>query len=272
MPTPRKKKKLLIDLKNNLQEKYVAFLDVMGFRNLVSSGRVDNLESYFDRILSVLADIKRDKASIESLMISDSIILISPDTKRGFIQLVTAIRRIQSTLLFKKILMRGAVSFGEVYYDQEKNIIVGKGYIRAFSLEREAHFPRVIIDPLIVKKLATDRADFLTQVNQSDEYNFEERSLYVHKKHTRLADDAIFIDYANRAVKKETINGNLKRVYEMITENLYTEQSLYSKYIWLRDYFYECLKLTQISIAEDESVSRRHKRNIEEWKDKFDRL
>jgi len=52
----------------------------------------------------------------------------------------------------------------------------------------------------------------------------------------------------------------------------YFEQSLYSKYVWLRDYFYECLKLTQTFIDEDESVSKRHKRNVEEWKDKSDRL
>jgi len=205
-------------------------------------------------------------------MISDSIILIAPDTQRGFMQLVTAIRRIQSSLLWKKILMRGAVSFGQVYYNEEKKIIVGKGYIRAFQLEGEANFPRVIIDPLIVKKLADDRADFLTKINGSDEYNFEERMLYVHKDHTRLIDDGIFIDYANKSVKKESINGNLRLVHEMIIENLYAEQSLYSKYIWLKNYFYECLKWTYIYLEEDDTVSNRHKNNVEEWRDKFDRL
>src|SRR5690554_6061306 len=104
MPTSKKIAQL-INLKEGLTDKYVAFIDVMGFRNLVFGGRIDNLESYFSRIIEILNEIKREKASIESLMISDSIILIAPDTKEDFIQLLTAIRRIQSALLYKKILM-----------------------------------------------------------------------------------------------------------------------------------------------------------------------
>ena len=271
MPKP-KEKKSLVDLKNNLTDKYVAFIDVMGFKNLVDRKRIDDLETYFSRITEILEEIKRDKATIASLMISDSIILIAPDTLEDFTKLLTAIRRIQSALLNKKILMRGAVSFGQVFYDQTKNIIVGKGYIRAFQLESEAKYPRVILDPLIIKKLGADKADFLEQINGNDSYTFEDRMIYEHREFTRLPDDAIFIDYANKIIRKHNVTSTMRSVHEMIIDNLYQEQSLYSKYIWLRDYFYECLKWTYIQIEEDESVLKRHKTNIEQWKDKFDRL
>ncbi len=35
-----------LNLKDNLQDKFVAFLDVMGFSNFVNRGNTDNLESY----------------------------------------------------------------------------------------------------------------------------------------------------------------------------------------------------------------------------------
>src|SRR6187402_2334501 len=101
MPKP-KEKKSLVDLKNNLTDKYVAFIDVMGFKNLVDRKRIDDVETYFSRITEILEEIKRDKATIASLMISDSIILIAPDTLEDFTKLLTAIRRIQSALLNKK--------------------------------------------------------------------------------------------------------------------------------------------------------------------------
>lgn len=123
-----------LNLKENIGEKYVAFLDVMGFSNLVNNrgNNYDQLESYFTKITEILEKLRDDKAEIQSLLISDSIILIAPKDEQGFIQLLWAIRRIQSILLWKKILLRGAVSYGEIYYNDEKNIIVGKGFIRAY--------------------------------------------------------------------------------------------------------------------------------------------
>ncbi len=269
MPTPRKN---VLNLKANFKDKYIAFIDVMGFSNLVNKGSVDNLESYFSRITEVLDQIKVDKAQIESFLISDSIILIAPDTQKDLVQLLTAIRRIQSALLWKKILMRGAVSFGQVYYNPKRNIIVGKGFIRAYLLESEAVYPRVIIDPSIVKKISTDKTGFIHKINGSEAYTFENRIIYTHRDFTGISDDAIFIDYANKSVKKERIVGSLRLVYESIVENLYGEQKLYSKYIWLKDYFLACLTLTTHYLEEDSQASQRHKDKIEEWTEKFRRL
>jgi hypothetical protein len=259
------------DLKHNLKDKYVAFIDVMGFSNLVNKGNVENLESYFSKITEVLDKLRINKADIESFLISDSIILIAPDSPKSLKQLLGAIRQIQFALLWRKIIVRGAVSFGQVYYNKEKNIIVGKGFIKAYLLEGEAFFPRVIIDPAIIKKFGGDKRDFIEEINGTTEYNFGLRVIYTKSEQSRIVDDSIFIDYANKTIRKQEINGNIKKVYELIVENLYSEQKLFSKYVWLRDYFIECLRLTEVQ-ASAAGTDGKHLADVIGWIDKFERL
>jgi hypothetical protein len=261
-----------INLKENLKDKFVAFLDVMGFSNLVNGSNIENLEAYFEKIKEILDQLKQDKAQIESFLISDSIILIAPSETSDFVQLLWAIRRIQNILLWKKIILRGAVSFGQVYYNKERNIIVGKGFIRAYLLEKEAIFPRVIIDPSIIKKVASDKTAFLMRINEGHEYNFEKRLIYTRSQFSRISDDGIFIDYANKSILEKSIDGNIDRVYNLIVENLYSEQKLYSKYVWLRDYFLEILKQTYSTINGTSDAILKHKKEIDGWIKKFERL
>lgn len=260
---------LTLNLKENFKERYIAFIDVMGFSNLVNKSRIDNLESYFSKITEVLEDLKNDKKEIDSFLISDSIILLSDDSLEGLKQLLVAVKRIQYGLLWRKILMRGAISFGQVYYNREKNIIVDKGFIRAYLLEQEAIYPRVIIDPLIVRKVGRDRTNFLYKVNNTKKYSFENRLVYKKTQFCQINDDGVFVDYANWAVKQDKIEG-LNFVHETIVENLYAEQKLYSKYVWLRDYFIECLEITK-SLIED-TATKEYKTQLKKWLSKFKRL
>lgn len=269
---PQKTNTSKFDLENNLEEKFIAYLDVMGFKELVFSGSVKNLDSYFSKITDELDSIKNENPKIQSLLISDSIILIAPEGLRSLKQLISTIRRIQSALIWRKILLRGAISHGEVYYNEEKNVIVGKGYIKAYLLEQEAKFPRVILDPSIIKKVSDDKVGFLKLLNDSLEYNFEDRLIYTESPFTKIYEDGIFIDYANKTIKSKELNGNINKIYQTIIENLYTDQKLYSKYVWLRDYYLESLKLTNSLIKGDSRAEGFHKKNLENWIQKFERL
>lgn len=260
-----------LNLKENLKEQFVAFIDVMGFSNLVKSGKINTLESYFDTVTKVLDNISQSSDIIKSFLISDSIILISPKGKNGLVKLLHAIKKIQSELLSKKILLRGAVAFGEVYYNKNKNIIVGKGFIRAYLLEKEAIYPRVIIDPQIIKiynSESPDKATFLKGINRKSKFNSDQRIIYSSSNFTKIKDDGIFIDYAAEFIFEYL--SKIRNVYDTIVNNMYSEQSLYSKYIWLRDYFLESLKL------KDEDLSKKpftiqHKA-IKGWIEIFEKL
>lgn len=65
----------MINISKDLKNKYVAFLDVMGFKDLVNGKQNGRLQEYFNEITSVLNKLRIDKEDIESLMINDSIIL-----------------------------------------------------------------------------------------------------------------------------------------------------------------------------------------------------
>jgi hypothetical protein len=261
-----------LNLKENLRDKYVAFIDVMGFKELVYKGNTDNLESYFSKITMELDGINNDKKDIESFLISDSIILIAPDSIYHLRQLLTAIRRIQNALLGRKTLVRGAVSFGEIYYNKDENIVVGKGFIKAYLLESEAIFPRVIIDPSIIGKMGGDKTNFLEQLNASSNYDLGEGLIYTKSDFSQISDDSIFINYANKVIGRDKINENLKKTYDLIKNNLYGEQKLYTKYVWLRDYFTECLKLTESASLSTTAAQKNHKIKLKEWIERFERL
>lgn len=261
-----------LDLRENLTERFVAFLDVMGFKDLVNSGKTANLEAYFLSITDVLSKLRSDE-KIESFLISDAIILISPKGLKGLKTILMAIRKIQSALLWRKILLRGAVSYGEVFYDPSRNIVVGKGFIKAFLLEKEAVYPRVIIDPSIVKLVSEDRSGFLSTL-QDKLKSTDDRLVYSKSEYSRINDDSIFIDYANKTILERSINGNINKIYDSIGANLYSDQRLYSKYVWLRDYFIERMKVVEAGLRETRHphTYRGHTENVLNWISKFERL
>lgn len=255
----------------------------MGFSNLVNRDSVADLESYFSKVSEVLNKIREEKRELESLLISDAIILIAPAGIKGLRNIILATRRIQSALLWKKILLRGAISYGQVFYDRVDNIIVGKGFIKAYLLEQEAVYPRVILDPLIIKIIADDKAGFIKKIQEEIGKDYDDRLIYEKSEFSLINDDCIFVDYANKSILQLSLNDNIKKVYETISKNLYSDQKLYTKYAWLRDYFIEWLLMIN-SFLKQQFEERQLKDNrklklldkqqklIFDWLIKFQRL
>jgi hypothetical protein len=265
--------RIKFNLAEQTEDKFVAFLDVLGFKELVYKNNFDTLNSYFSKLTSVLDGLREKKKNVESFVISDSIILIAPSGLQSFKELLRAIQTIQSQLIWRKIVLRGAVSYGPVYFDGEKNIIVGKGYIRAFMLEQEASYPRVIIDPAIIKLFGTDKKGFLKSVNRTEEYNFDKRLIYEASDVAKISADGTFVDYANKIITKDGVSNSLAVLYETILDNLYSEQRLFAKYTWLKDYFLECLQLTHhLNSINTGTKARVYQKELEEWSTKFTRL
>lgn len=87
-----------MDIEKQMSQRYVAFLDVLGFKNLVFGHEHAKLNKYFNTIEQVVSEINKDqKSNLESLIVSDSIILLAPLTNEAFIALAKAIGDIQTT-------------------------------------------------------------------------------------------------------------------------------------------------------------------------------
>ncbi len=242
----------------NYEKSYVAFLDVLGFKNLVFSKKDEDkekLNQYFGTVNSVVEYLKSipAKKEIGSIIISDSIILSVPQgqSKEENIeklrQLCVAVGLIQLILSTKNIWLRGAISSGDTYFNAEKNQIIGPAYINAYLLEENlAISPRIILDSKIIKELSFSSAiEFIDKMNMVEEgglkYNNWGSSILFNwhdsdGKHTNYIekDIPLFIDYLILLVEKD--HDLLLKIIDNIENNIYQSTALYKKFKWVADY------------------------------------
>ncbi|MCF5844419.1 hypothetical protein [Aeromonas veronii] len=257
------------------EKSYVAFLDVLGFKNLVfsnSSESKNKINQYFGIVNSAIEYLSSipSKRSIGSIIISDSVILSVPhgtnveeniDTLR---HLCIAVGIIQQHLALKDIWLRGAISSGDTFFDAIKGQIVGPAYINAYLLEEEsAIFPRVILDGKIIKELNFSNAsDFISRMNKDDEgglrysnwaspiifnWNYPNGKTVEHIEQ----DLPLFIDYLSPIA---TSNNNLLTVIKNIENNIYQKPSIYIKFRWIANYLKATLekwRLNHIDISSE---------------------
>ncbi len=123
---------------------YVAYLDILGFKDLVKSKEHKDrkkIYEYFKLIEEITSDLKKieSQKDIGAIIISDSVTLSVPfgaekdENIYKLRKLCIAIQKIQFKLAEKTIWLRGAISSGEAYFDSKKNQIVGPAYINAFG-------------------------------------------------------------------------------------------------------------------------------------------
>jgi hypothetical protein len=147
------------------QQRAVAFVDVLGFKDLIS--KVENDSSKrgpFFSLFTVLDNHARfsnqalsasvpDAVRPKYLFISDSIIFSVPLSHRtdegktydGLSIVVAKSIEISHKLLQMGFLVRGAISVGPVWHT-DRNIF-GSGYIEAWQLEQSAGGPRILLSP-----------------------------------------------------------------------------------------------------------------------------
>lgn len=149
----------------------ISYLDVLGFKDIV--GRSETVEQIYT-ILSAMHDkagigsYEREyvyqhlgKDEIAEFMFSDSLIRAIDvscrlKTHNLCYYLGAEIYKIgcAQTLLIilRGTLLRGAISFGDLYFNTLTNIVFGPALINAYRLgENIALYPRIIIDPKIIK-------------------------------------------------------------------------------------------------------------------------
>lgn len=172
------------------EDKYVAYLDVLGFKELVSK-KGEKLNIYFEKVEESLKAIYNIDHSIDSQLVSDSIILsceLSDDKLR---QLLMAVQTIQAKCALENIWIRGAITIGDIHFNKNPNIVVGNGLIEAYLLESQEKYPRIIINPKIVKNFDT-RNKFLQSMNNKNIELIFEPDL----SNNFIPNDSLFVSFA----------------------------------------------------------------------------
>lgn len=131
---PRKSLQELAINDSNMAERWVACLDIMGVKKLIK-------EEYWLRVFDVYAqainNFQRDAFDghlIRRITFSDSFILYTTDgSALSYRAIDSFVRHFFVSLVNKKIPIRGAMSFGELYADDANDLYFGKALIEAYK-------------------------------------------------------------------------------------------------------------------------------------------
>lgn len=233
----------------NYRLKYVAFLDLLGFKEMVYQSVGDqNILNNINMALSYTGKMQHDNYNGTMPMVdlgkqvtafSDSII-ISYDASMpgGGFHVLTDLVFICNDLLGIGIPIRGGVTVGPLIHDAQK--CFGPAMTEAYLMEsQKALFPRIIIDQNVIKydlskpgraNTIEYEADYLLGLIKIDPYD---KLLFLDymKQHDDFDEPAMYDDY-------------ILRTREFIIRNLKTyayDEKLYLKYNWLKWYYNETI-------------------------------
>jgi hypothetical protein len=126
----------------------LAFLDFLGFRQMVEYDAQAEEPVYLPKILDALDEMEHraEGSDLAVTQFSDSVVLSSPFTPAAVARLIVVVRDLQRLLVERGILIRGGLAFGRHY--EAGGRLFSKALVTAYELESaRARFPRVLADP-----------------------------------------------------------------------------------------------------------------------------
>jgi len=222
--------------KKNYTTRYVAFMDILGFKNIVvdSATTVKKAES----LISVMEEIAdrhdvyqtHDPDDFRAQSFSDCIVMSENASPAGLCHLLGVVAHASLTLLEDGIFVRGGFAKGLLYHSPK--VVLGPALVKAYSMESSiARVPRVLIDAETHHDLS------------SDGY-LKEKEQWQLAPEIALGDDGPpFIDYLNFLRKPELIEDTEITIAKMrsaiedaLARSIY-EPAHYEKMRWLAIYW-----------------------------------
>lgn len=244
----------------NFENRFVAFIDILGFREIVKEktevARVMNIIQSAIQTAGVDQESHKifPKDELKLTALSDAIvisILIGSDKYEAFKSLrylLSAVEKIQYKCAISDIWMRGGVSWGELHHEEN---VVGEGLVRAYELEQNAIFPRVLIDPALIPDFFSlqrgpqNRRELISEINQkynrpeySGKFIFDKQELVNGFSGCFQDDVPLFVHYFNSVYDEATPENDRISIAKALKKRLYCAASpqIYAKYRWVVDY------------------------------------
>lgn len=145
------------------QERFCAYVDILGFRRLVETlgddvQKFTTLRGLLEKVHSHGKNtIASSDVEIRSQSISDAVALSTDKTGAGLAALFDALETLSIDLLCQGYFLRGAIVRGRLYHDD--HMIFGDALVRAWTFENEiARYPRIIVP----QEVRNDMLHFIT--------------------------------------------------------------------------------------------------------------
>ena len=226
------------------QNRIVAFVDILGFREMVKQ-TVDSKdegskskkktqkkeETKKKNFLRLSRDEIGFTGDTKVTLFSDSIVIsIDKANSYGVLAIFSTLKKLQIHLIRDQILLRGGIVHGKLIHD--KDILLGPALISAYDLESSsALYPRIVIDPKVLQIYARREGEVMKNVRIK---HFD-----YHKTFEKDFDGTYYIDYFSDVVNylnSGSIEAYVKDVNSIVETNLKsTDVRIRMKYMWMKE-------------------------------------
>lgn len=138
-------------------KRWFAYFDLLGFAELVRTSEINSVLPIYEKALEAIeekANPKRAKG-ISYSWFSDTFILFTKgNSLQEFGLIEQASRLFFQKLIMHKIPVRGSLSYGNLYTQQEKNIFLGEALMDAYEYGEYQNWLNFVIAPSAYKALA----------------------------------------------------------------------------------------------------------------------
>jgi len=211
------------------EQRVVAFVDVLGFSNLVYSNTTGLISRYFQFVTHNFQEAV-SKHGFRFLIVSDSIVLSAPDNKESLKLCVLVLYRLQQKLIEEEgILLRGGVSVGDLYIGEEDNVMFGPGLIKAYKLESQAKYPRIILDRTFITRYYGGTNELLSDLIW---VRYQPAGVYVP--------DFVYLDYF-RGIAFSLQKRKLEKVVTTLKNGYYHNEHI-EKFEWFKQQLCDSLR------------------------------
>lgn len=212
----------------NYEDRYCAFIDILGFRNLVKGlNRASDAVALRDVLRKIHAPTSVPTISWEvdfrAQSISDAIALSTTTLDSGLYRILEAIEKLAVDLLRAGYFIRGGLVRGPLYHDG--SMVFGDGLVRAYEFETTiARYPRVIISKEVIEDIASmgvglfpeEKERFDAFIQQADDGPY-----YVHVLRTVAAEiHRVQIENLNKRPEDQTQLTEYAHMQDMIQQRL----------------------------------------------------
>ena len=212
-------------MRKDYQPYFVAYIDILGFKEIVNNLAPAAIASFRDRLRKGIrsSGIDRSNRMIRVKMFSDSLTMTAPAREYPLAIFLFSIGHFEVEMARRGFFLRGAVVHGDHYEDDR--LLFGPALIKAVEFERTlALWPRIIVHPELALR---------------DPYHPPEAPKYPPQWTLQKdSDGTSYIDYLSMALDDpgaHFIEQHKKQVEKQIQRNR-AEFAVLAKYWWLANY------------------------------------
>ena len=213
---------------------YVAYFDILGFKNLVLESEQD--QNKFNEILELqkyLETIHEKGVSQKQIyFLSDSFFAVFPLEKNPISSVIWELADIQANVITMGHLIRGAITIGKVYYND--NNLFGPAINEVVELEKTIKNPMVVLSSHFIEDYLLHMDGIISVYNDIKE---EIEDVMDYLKYDEKYKWVSHINNQDLTIEREEISNKL---HELITYGIaHADENVKNKYIWLKAKYFE---------------------------------